>query len=166
MATLGYYPNAKPRFTITASALVLICSVSPIPVYSVLVPYKRQVVRDLTIDPCSQVTLVGYEAPQCGNGENKTLRALPLTTLSDTDGVVKPLNWTNRGAAQIKSLQFSSKNNANASNCSSMQFMFYDELGLYSGVTYVTPGEASQKCVDYYGATITMYNGVTLLVSI
>jgi hypothetical protein len=46
-----------------------------------------------------------------------------------------------------------------------MQFMFYNEQGLYSGVTYVTPGEAGQKCVDFYGSTIASYNGVTLLLS-
>ena len=144
---------------------------SPVPVYSVLVSYKRQVVRDLTIDSdtCSQVILIGFEEPQCGSGGDigsKTFRALPLTTLIDTDGIIKPLDWTNRGEAQIKSLRFSSINNANASNCNPMQFTFYNELGLYSGVTYFTPGEASQKCVDYYGSTITMYNGVTLLVPI
>jgi hypothetical protein len=44
--------------------------------------------------------------------------------------------------------------------------MFYDELGLSSGVTYITPGEAGHKCIDFYGSTVAMYNGVTLLVSI
>lgn len=47
-----------------------------------------------------------------------------------------------------------------------MQFIFYDELGLSSGVTYITLGEAGHKCIDFYGSTVAMYNGATLLVSI
>ena len=145
---------------------MLVCSVSPVLVYSVLVPYKRQVIRDFTInsDPCRQVILTGFGAPKCGDGENKTL---PFTTLIDTDGVVQPLNWTNRGEVKIKSLKLSSiYNAAGVTNCKPIQFMFYNEQGLYSGATDDTPGEAGHKCLDYYGSTIAMYNGVTLLVSI
>jgi hypothetical protein len=67
---------------------------------------------------------------------------------------------------QVKSLKYSSINNANATNCNPMQFMFYDELGLSLGVTYITPGEAGHKCIDFYGSTGAMYNGVTFVVSI
>jgi hypothetical protein len=81
-------------------------------------------------------------------------------TVEDTGGVITPLN------VQVKSLEYSSQDNTNATDCNPIQFMFYNELGKLSGVTYITPGEIGVRCVDFHGSTVVSYNGVTMLIPV
>jgi len=86
--------------------------------------------------------------------------AVPFVIHADTGGVITPLN------VQVKSLEYSSQDNTNATDCNPIQFMFYNELGQISGVTYITPGESGVGCVDFYGSTVVAYNGVIMLVPV
>ena len=48
-------------------------------------------------------------------------------------------------------------------DCPYIQFSFYDSTNQSTGTTYIAPGQYYTPCVEFGGATVVGYSGVTML---
>ena len=111
---------------------------------------------------CGQVYILGYPAPNCDSTQ------AVIQPIESTGGIITPLPWV---IPDIKSIRYLD-GATNAAGCNvtppryPTQYMFYNRVGEYAGVAYLTLGQTGRGCVDFYNASVVSYSGVNMLVSL
>ena len=112
---------------------------------------------------CGQACIVVYATSNCDDDFPSlfTNFAYNFTIIDDTAGVITPFNSTQVNGVPIMSLAYTTP--LIDTNCSYIQFSFFDASNQTTGFTYIKPGQIYNSCVSFDGSTAVSYSGVTML---
>lgn len=107
-----------------------------------------------------------YALPNCSfESSSGILYSSGYITIKDTAGFNTPFNFGQYAPTKIMSLSYWIPTEVVA-GCPYIQFSFYDSTNQTAGTTYITPGQLYTPCIDFGGATVVGYSGVTMLVDV
>lgn len=85
--------------------------------------------------------------------------------IKDTAGVTTPFySVQDVFPIQVRSLQYGPPEGGD--KCPYIQFSFYNSQNQSTGWTYIRPGQTDNPCVTFANATVTGYNGITMLTDV
>jgi hypothetical protein len=86
--------------------------------------------------------------------------------INDTAGITTPFYPAQDVfSIQVRSLEYVPPAEG-GDECPYIQFSFYNAQNQSTGWTYIRPGQTDTPCVTFANATVTGYNGVTMLTDV